>query len=89
MTIHHVPVLADLLGAIAAAPNLHGAACREHPEVFTATMGKAAGRPGVYARAIAMCQACPALAACTTWVDSLPASDRPTGVTGGIIRQVG
>jgi WhiB family redox-sensing transcriptional regulator len=89
VTIQHVPVLADLLGAIAAAPNLDGAACREHPEVFTATMGKAAGRPGVYARAIAVCRGCPALAPCTLWVNGLAPSDRPYGVTAGTIRQVG
>jgi hypothetical protein len=41
-------VLADLLGAIAMAPNVHGAACVTHRDVFDATTGKAAGRPGTY-----------------------------------------
>jgi hypothetical protein len=79
--------LADLLDAIAAAPDLTGAACRAHPEVFSVTMGKGAGRPGIYERAIHVCTSCPVLTACTAWVESLPPSQRPPGVTAGIIRR--
>jgi len=86
-TIPTVPALADLLGAIAAAPNLTGAACREHRDVFDATTGKAAGRPGVYARAITVCESCPALAACSAWVEGLAPSRRPLGVTAGVVRR--
>jgi hypothetical protein len=82
-----VPVLADLLGAIAAAPNLTGAACREHRDVFDATVSKAAGRPGVYARAIRVCTSCPVLTRCSAWVESLPAPQRPLGVTAGVVRR--
>jgi WhiB family redox-sensing transcriptional regulator len=82
-----VPALADLLGAIAAAPNLTGAACRERRDVFDATTGKAAGRPGVYARAIKVCTSCPVLTRCSAWVESLPPSQRPLGVTAGRIRR--
>ena len=81
-----MPILADLLGAIAAGPDLTGAACRERPDVFDATTGKAAG-PITYARAIEVCTSCPALTACTTWVESLPPSQRPFGVTAGVIRR--
>jgi WhiB family redox-sensing transcriptional regulator len=84
-----VPALADLLGAISAAPNLRGAACTDHRDLFDATTGKAAGRPGVYARAIRVCESCPALTACSAWVESLPPSQRPLGVTAGRIRRQG
>jgi hypothetical protein len=84
---HHVSALADLLGAIAAAPKLDDAACRTHPVTFAATQGKAAGQPGVYDRAIRVCVSCPALAACSAWVTSLPVGQRPPGVTAGLIHR--
>jgi hypothetical protein len=82
-----VPALADLLEAIAAAPDLHGAACTDHRDLFDATTGKAAGRPGVYARAIRVCTSCPVLTRCSAWVESLPAPQRPFGVTAGVVRR--
>jgi hypothetical protein len=84
-----VPTLADLLGAIAAAPNLTGAACRDYPVTFEATTSRSAGQPYVYDRAIKVCMSCPALQACRAWVESLPPADRPPGVTAGTIRYIG
>ena len=84
-----MPTLADLLGAIAAAPNLTGAACRDYPVTFEATTSRSAGQPYVYDRAIAVCQSCAVLQACRAWVESLPPADRPPGVTAGTIRYIG
>src|SRR6185312_2391511 len=68
-------VIAELLDALTHAPNLRGAACAGRPELFDVRDGDD--------RAQAVCAACPALAACRSWVDSLPKPLRPSGVIAG------
>jgi WhiB family redox-sensing transcriptional regulator len=84
-----LPVV-DLLAAILRdTPRLQGARCRTHPEVFDAThpigRGACSTRHHVDARAaaVAVCQRCPALPACRAWLESLPASQRPSGIVAG------
>jgi hypothetical protein len=81
-----VPAVAELLEAIAAAPNLHGAACADHRALFDACLTRTAG-PASYAAAAAVCDRCPVLAACAAWVDGLPPRARPFGVTAGVFRR--
>jgi WhiB family redox-sensing transcriptional regulator len=81
-----MPTAIDLLRTLTDTPNLPGAACVEHRDIFDACLGKAAGRPLTYTRAIRVCARCPALRECFAWVSSLPASERPYGVTAGIVR---
>jgi WhiB family redox-sensing transcriptional regulator len=77
-----VAALAELLDAIAAAPNLAGAACVSHVDLFDATVAR--GRAGqLHAQAIAVCAGCPALAQCADWISHLPAGQRPYGVIAG------
>nr|WP_220096340.1 WhiB family transcriptional regulator [Mycolicibacterium fortuitum] len=33
----------------------------------------------------ALCATCPALSACRSWLESLPAQERPTGVVAGLV----
>jgi hypothetical protein len=80
-----MPTAVDLLHIIATTPDLLGAACRNHRDIFDACSSKAAG-PHAYAKAIRVCAACPALEQCYAWVSSLPPRDRPVGVCAGIIR---
>jgi len=65
-------------------PNLADAACRGRHELFdadeSADPDEAAER---HARAVALCQRCPALAECRSWVDNLPPPRRPSGVVAG------
>jgi Transcription factor WhiB len=72
-----VPV-ADLLDTLGRSiPNLPGAACRGHPELFNV-----ADRHDhqAIAQAKAVCVSCPALRGCRTWLASLPRPMRPSGV---------
>jgi hypothetical protein len=72
-----VPV-ADLLDTLGRSiPNLPGAACRGHPELFDV-----ADRHDhqAIAQAKAVCVSCPALRGCRTWLASLPRPMRPSGV---------
>jgi hypothetical protein len=80
-----MPTAVDLLHTIATTPNLRGAACVQHRNVFDACLTHAAG-PTVYAKAIRICATCPALAACRAWVAGLPPRERPRGVIAGLIR---
>ena len=61
-------------------PDLWGAACRRHAEVFDV-----AGRHDAQAikAAKAICSACPVLRACRAWLVGLPRSARPCGVVAG------
>lgn len=80
----------DLLHAIVSStPDLPGAACArpENRALFDATTGKAAGRPGTYAKAIQVCASCPALLQCRSWIAGLPPLKHPVGVTAGVIRR--
>jgi hypothetical protein len=71
--------LDNLLEAIGAAPSLPGARCKgsilwdetEDPEIIEYTTNK--------------CLACPELAKCRAWLDSLPRRKRPEGVCAGVI----
>lgn len=84
-------VLADVLDALGAAPSLPGARCRGRWELFDATVHESRGAPtaavlSARTEALAICNSCPALAACTTWVESLPPRQRPHGAIAGRIR---
>jgi hypothetical protein len=81
-----VPALADLLDALASGPNLHGAACTTHRDLFDACLVRSAG-PDSYAAAAAICDRCPVLAQCAAWVATLPPRARPFGVTAGVFRR--
>ncbi len=76
-----IPVIvAEVLDELAHdIPNLPGAACRGHAELFDV-----AGRddPAVE-RAQAVCAACPALRDCRRWLAGLPRLVRPCGVVAG------
>src|SRR6185312_7706559 len=76
-----IPVsVAELLDELAHdIPDLHGAACRGHAEVFDV-----ADRhdPGI-AQARSICRSCPALQDCRDWLASLPRPMRPSGVIAG------
>jgi hypothetical protein len=66
------------------APDLPGAACVAHRDVFDKTVEPGGARH--YAAAIQICTtACPAFTACKAWIEGLPRSRRPFGVTGGLI----
>ena len=82
--------LDEILGALAGAPALPGAACVGHWATFDATIMSTAGRPPkpvLQARcdALAICSSCPALERCREHLESLPDRDRPQGVVAGII----
>jgi hypothetical protein len=75
----------DLLRELAATPDLPGAACVGERDVFDACTERGAHR--VYTLAVRICSQCPALAACSAWLNSLPVEERPHGVTAGVIRR--
>ena len=72
--------LESLLGALAAAPALPGAACRGEHDLYDAA---ADGDPAAVELASMVCGDCVCLAACQEWVDSLPKRKRPLGICGG------
>src|SRR6516162_2994756 len=78
---HRVPAVAEVLDALATTPNLHGAACTNHRELFDATVARR--HPRDRTQAIAICAGCPALTACAAWVTCLPPHRRPNGVIAG------
>ena len=58
------------------------AACRDEWALFDATISADRGRPLdavklARIQALAVCDSCPALGDCRTWLDSLPPSRRP------------
>ncbi len=82
--------LDSLLGALRAAPDLTGNSCHGAHELFDATIRSGPGRVSkdcIEARqeALALCDECPALIPCRTYVERLPAHLRPPGVVAGIV----
>jgi hypothetical protein len=65
----------DALGAI---PRLSGARCRGRSDIFDEY-----DDPDIIEYAVNRCHGCPALAACSEWLDGLPRRQRPTGVIAG------
>ena len=66
------------------------AACRDEWALFDATISADRGRPLdavklARIQALAVCDSCPALGDCRTWLDSLPPSQRPAGVVAGVL----
>jgi WhiB family transcriptional regulator, redox-sensing transcriptional regulator len=82
-----MPTAIDLLTELLAGPDLHGASCINHRDLFDATANK--GAHGVYPRAIKNCAGCPVLAACRAWVVSLPRDQAPRRVVAGLIYRRG
>jgi hypothetical protein len=80
-----MPTAVDLLHTLAGTPNLPGAACVTHRDIFDACTHRGAHR--IYRHAIDICAGCPVLAQCSAWITSLPLSQRPFGVTAGRIHQ--
>lgn len=84
-----LPVVNLLIAILQGTPLLQGARCRIRPEVFDAThpigQGASSTRHHLDARAaaVAECERCPALPACRSWLESLPASQRPSGIVAG------
>lgn len=77
--------LDEILAALACAPALPGARCRGRPHLFD---GADRGEPADvvtqrHALAVELCAGCPSLDPCSAWIDSLPARDRPAGITAG------
>jgi hypothetical protein len=66
---------------ILAGPDLSGAACVAHRDLFDATA--APGGDKLYPQAIQICEQCPALDPCRRWLSGLPRSQKPFGVTAG------
>lgn len=74
---------------LAALPELPGAACKGHSDLYEGTIAeqdKDAGRAEVQnARkaALRLCHDCPALSPCRVWLDGLRPMCRPRGVVAG------
>ncbi|HSS24738.1 MAG TPA: hypothetical protein VLL82_10130 [Mycobacterium sp.] len=78
--------VAQLIATVVTTPDLPGAACVDHLDVFDACVDR--GATFAYDQAIQICASqCPALAACSRWYHSLPDRKRPYGVTAGQIRR--
>jgi hypothetical protein len=78
-------IAVDLLHTLTDTPNLPGAACVKHRDVFDACTDRRAR--GAYRHTIDICAGCPVLQRCSAWISSLPPSQRPFAVTAGRIRQ--
>jgi len=75
---------ADLVDALGGAPRLDGALCRGSTMFDEAQPGTAAELVAErVATAVATCERCPSLSACTRWLSSLAPAQRPTGVVAG------
>ena len=84
----HADLLAGMLGAIGAAPDLPGALCKGSTDWDADHDGRresADARGERLARAAETCRRCPALEACGSWLDGLPRHRRPTGVVAGVV----
>jgi WhiB family transcriptional regulator, redox-sensing transcriptional regulator len=80
--------LADLFGALAAAPRLPGAACVGRHELFDSKHESDPNRAEAEAAAMKICLTeCGAYSQCRDWIQSLPASRRPSGVVAGVVRR--
>jgi hypothetical protein len=74
----------SLSGARVGTPELKGGRCVGEWEIFDNEHGSAE----LEEYAINLCQACPALAECRSWFESLKPSKRPIGVVAGrVVRQ--
>lgn len=80
-TLQPVVAPADLFTT----PQLVGARCRGKWALFDPADGDDAPQvvERLHTEAIALCHRCPALAACRSWIESLPAPKRPGGVVAG------
>jgi hypothetical protein len=78
---------ADLSAALGAIPRLPGAACRGNHDLFDLRDLDDPDRADVGADAMAICERCPALAACEQWLASTPPHLRPYGVVAGLVRR--
>lgn len=76
---------AELAAVLGSLPDLRGALCAGRPSLWDerAPEEEDSDTAARYRLAIAECARCPALAACRRWVESLPPSKRPPGVTAG------
>jgi hypothetical protein len=79
-----------LLVDVGEIPALPGASCRDHVELFDATIKDGWGHPPAAVReareaARQVCASCPCLADCAAWVRGLPVPLRPRGVVGGAL----
>jgi hypothetical protein len=79
-----MPTAVDLIRTLTGTPDLPGAACVEHRDIFDACTTRGASYS--YHLAIQICIQCPVLLQCRAWVTSLPPGQRPRGVTAGLIR---
>lgn len=70
--------LADALDTI---PRLPGAACVGRHQLFDGDDTEH------HAAAVQICQHCPALQPCRDWFDALRPSQKPAGVTAGIVHE--
>jgi WhiB family redox-sensing transcriptional regulator len=82
--------LDSLLGALRAAPDLTGNACHGAWELFDATIRSGPGRVSqevaeARQEALQVCDTCPALIPCRTYVERLPTHLRPPGVVAGLV----
>ncbi|WP_197382849.1 hypothetical protein [Mycolicibacterium mengxianglii] len=82
-------LLAPLLDAISAAPQLDGAQCIGMHEVFDPRHHDEAIQDAAYRHAagLHLCHTCPALADCQVWFLGLKPSRRPRGVVAGRINE--
>jgi hypothetical protein len=72
-------VIAELLDTLThGIPDLRGAACRGHPELFDVDRHD----PRIE-EAKALCADCPVLRDCRAWLASLPRSRQPSGIVAG------
>ena len=82
------PEINLLIEILRGTPRLPGAACRDDPDLFDATVAEGQGsrQSGLGAareRARAVCAGCPALDACRDWVRATPQKRRPVGIVAG------
>lgn len=77
-----------LLGALFGIPALPGARCRGRPHLFDEARPDEAPEVAAqrHAQALTLCADCPSLIPCVAYVENLPPSKRPLGVTAGKIR---
>jgi len=79
----------ELLSTMAGVPVLAGARCRGRHAIFDPQHH---GEPDDvaaqrHAQALTLCESCPALTACESWINSLPPRRRPLGIVAGRLRK--
>jgi WhiB family redox-sensing transcriptional regulator len=80
-------VTTTIFGALVGAPLLSGANCLGLWSLFDEPDREDPDRREVVASAQRLCETCPALTDCGDWYDSLPPSQRPSGVVAGRLRR--